>query len=270
MEPGLAGALRGADQRPAPRAPGQNERPAPRAPERPGPGHDALVIRRQGPARARSPTQPGPAQPACSTLRLRSLKKRLLLHAPCLMPLHVSIPSMTGPRPGHADPVRTLKSQSVLIIMLPSSAPHFFYSAPRPGPGRSFLAPQRPCQPCMERKWCERLWQAMPRVEMRKNRLTIRAVERAAKRQCQKDERQTKALLTKVRDWRAHVFDPSSAESVARQAALVKECLQEARALAKSKGETLPWDSRKQAAGAVREAVGAVRRQRQQGGHRGH
>ena len=33
--PGLAGALGGADQRPAPRAPGQNQRPAPRAPERP-------------------------------------------------------------------------------------------------------------------------------------------------------------------------------------------------------------------------------------------
>ena len=32
---GLAGALGGADQRPAPRAPGQNQRPAPRAPERP-------------------------------------------------------------------------------------------------------------------------------------------------------------------------------------------------------------------------------------------
>ena len=43
---GLAGALGGADQHPAPRAPGQNQRPAPRAPERPGsrpgftiPGH---------------------------------------------------------------------------------------------------------------------------------------------------------------------------------------------------------------------------------------
>ncbi len=57
LPPELAGALRGADQRPrpAPRAPGQNERPAPRAPERPGPGHNARVIRRQGPARARGP-----------------------------------------------------------------------------------------------------------------------------------------------------------------------------------------------------------------------
>ena len=32
---GLAGALGGADQRPAPSAPGQNQRPTPRAPERP-------------------------------------------------------------------------------------------------------------------------------------------------------------------------------------------------------------------------------------------
>ncbi len=81
----LAGALRGAAQRPAPHAPGQNERPAPRAPERPGPGHDARVIRRQGPAWARSPqaAQPGSAQPACSTLMLNSLKKELLLHARC-------------------------------------------------------------------------------------------------------------------------------------------------------------------------------------------
>jgi hypothetical protein len=43
----------------------------------------------------------------------------------------------------------------------------------------------------MERKWCERLWQAMQRVQMRKNRLNIRAVtavERdSAKRQCKKD-----------------------------------------------------------------------------------
>ncbi len=68
----------------------------------------------------------------------------------------------------------------------------------------------------MRRKWCGKLWQAMQRVEMRKNRLTIRAVERAAKRQCKKDERQTKALLAKARDWRAHVFDPLSAESAER------------------------------------------------------
>jgi hypothetical protein len=78
----------------------------------------------------------------------------------------------------------------------------------------------------MERKGCERLWQAMPRVSMRRNRLTIRAVERAAKRQCKKDERQTEALLAKARDWSAHVFDPLSVESVTHQAALVKECLQ--------------------------------------------
>ena len=56
----------------------------------------------------------------------------------------------------------------------------------------------------MERKWCERLWQARQRMQMRKNRLTVRAVERAAKRQCKKDMRQTKALLAKARDWSAH------------------------------------------------------------------
>jgi hypothetical protein len=93
----------------------------------------------------------------------------------------------------------------------------------------------------MVRKWCKRLWQTMPRVQMRRNRLTVRAVERAAKRRCKKDECQTKALLAKARDWRAHVFEPLSAESMTRQAQLVKVCLQEARALAKSKGETLPW-----------------------------
>ncbi len=43
----------------------------------------------------------------------------------------------------------------------------------------------------MERKWCAWLWRAMPRVRMRRNRLTVRAVERAAKRQCKQDERQT-------------------------------------------------------------------------------
>ncbi len=47
---------------------------------------------------------------------------------------------MTGPRPGHAYPVRTLKSNSILIIMLPSSAPHFF-TAPR-APGRGARAPR--------------------------------------------------------------------------------------------------------------------------------
>jgi hypothetical protein len=36
----------------------------------------------------------------------------------------------------------------------------------------------------------------MPRVQMRKNRLNIRAVERAAKRQCKQNERQTKVSYT--------------------------------------------------------------------------
>ncbi len=74
--PGLAGAQRGADLRPAPRAPGQNERPAPRALERPG-RSDARVIRRQGRSRARSPAQPGSAQPACSTLELNAAARTL-------------------------------------------------------------------------------------------------------------------------------------------------------------------------------------------------
>ncbi len=43
----------------------------------------------------------------------------------------------------------------------------------------------------MERKWCDELWQAMPRVQKRKSSNTTRAVERAAQRQCKKDERQT-------------------------------------------------------------------------------
>jgi hypothetical protein len=93
----------------------------------------------------------------------------------------------------------------------------------------------------MERKWCERLRQAMSRVEKRRSIATARAVERAAKRKCKKDERQTEALLAKARDWSAHVFDPQSAESVTRKAPLVEECLSEARALAKSTGEKLPW-----------------------------
>jgi hypothetical protein len=76
----------------------------------------------------------------------------------------------------------------------------------------------------------------MPRVQKRKSRATARAVERAAKRQYKEDERQTEALLAKARDWSAHVSDPKSVESVTR-----KECLNEARALAKRKGETLPW-----------------------------
>jgi hypothetical protein len=93
----------------------------------------------------------------------------------------------------------------------------------------------------MELKWYEKLWQAMSRVEKHKSIITNRAVERAAKRQCKKDEHQTGALLAKASDWSAHVFDPKCADSVTRKAALVEECLSEARALAKSKGEKLPW-----------------------------
>ncbi len=92
----------------------------------------------------------------------------------------------------------------------------------------------------MEIKWCEKLRRAMSHIQKRKSNITIaRAVERAAKRQCKTDERQTEALLAtgKARDWSAHVFDPKRADSVTRKAPLVKECLNEARALAKSRGE---------------------------------
>ncbi len=77
----------------------------------------------------------------------------------------------------------------------------------------------------MKHKWCENLWQAMQRVQKRKNRHTTRAVKRAAKRQCKKDERQTEVLLAKARDWNTHVFDPKSVDLVMSNAGLVKECL---------------------------------------------
>ena len=97
----------------------------------------------------------------------------------------------------------------------------------------------------MERKSCKKLWRAMPRVQRSKNLDVARVLERAAKRQCKKkDERQSRmgALLrAKDEDWQAHVFDPKCAESVTRKAALVKECLDKARALAQSGGEKLPW-----------------------------
>ncbi len=72
----------------------------------------------------------------------------------------------------------------------------------------------------MERKWCEKLRQAMSRVEKRKSIATARAVERDAKRQCKNDKRQTEALLVKARYWRAHVFDPNRADLVTCKAAL--------------------------------------------------
>jgi arginine decarboxylase-like protein len=93
----------------------------------------------------------------------------------------------------------------------------------------------------MERRWCERLRQAMLRVDKRKRNASIRAVERAAKRQCKKDERQMEALLARMRNWTAHMFDVNCANSVTCKAALVEECLKDARAVAKSAGEKLPW-----------------------------
>jgi hypothetical protein len=93
----------------------------------------------------------------------------------------------------------------------------------------------------MERLWCERLLQAMLRVDKSKHSASIRAVERAAKRQCKKDKRQTEALRAKMRNWTEHMFDVKCAISVTCKAALVEECLKDARSVVKSAGERLPW-----------------------------
>ncbi len=93
----------------------------------------------------------------------------------------------------------------------------------------------------MERRWCKRLRQAMLRVDKRKRSASVRAEERAAKRQCEKDERQTEALRAKMSNWTEHMFDVKCAISVTCKAALVEECLMDARAAAKSAGEKLPW-----------------------------
>ena len=93
----------------------------------------------------------------------------------------------------------------------------------------------------MERRWCELLQQAMLRVDKRKRSASVRAVERAAKRQCKKDERQTEALRAKMRNWAEHMFEAKSAISVTCKAALVEECLKDARATAKSAGKKLQW-----------------------------
>jgi hypothetical protein len=82
---------------------------------------------------------------------------------------------------------------------------------------------------------------ALVTMDERKRIATTRAVERAAKRQCKKDERQTEALLAKARDWSAHMFDSKRVDSVTCKAALVEECLRDVWAVAKSTGETLPW-----------------------------
>ena len=47
----------------------------------------------------------------------------------------------------------------------------------------------------MERKWCEKLWRAMPRVQRRKNLDVARVLERAAKRQCTKLTRAERMVL---------------------------------------------------------------------------
>ncbi len=82
----------------------------------------------------------------------------------------------------------------------------------------------------------------MSRVEKRKSLNTAMSVERAAKRQCKKDERQTEDLLAKVCNWNEHTFEPKSVESVTGKATLEEECLKKVRALAKSKdNKTLQW-----------------------------
>ncbi len=93
----------------------------------------------------------------------------------------------------------------------------------------------------MERLWCKRLRQAMLRVDKRKRNASIRAVERAAKRQCKKEERQTETLLARMRNWTEHIFNSKCAISVTCKVALGEECLKDARAVAKSAGEKLPW-----------------------------
>ncbi len=74
-----------------------------------------------------------------------------------------------------------------------------------------------------------------------KHGASVRAVERAAKRQCKKDKRQTEALRAKTRNWAEHMFEAKCAISVTCQAALVEGCLKDVRATAKSAGEKLPW-----------------------------
>jgi hypothetical protein len=83
----------------------------------------------------------------------------------------------------------------------------------------------------------------MSRVEKRKRTATARAVERAAKRQCKKDERQTEALLAKARNWSSHVFDLKSADLVTCKAALVEECLSEVRTLERAGARSCPGSS---------------------------
>jgi hypothetical protein len=53
---------------------------------------------------------------------------------------------MIGPRSGHADPVRTLKLNSILIIVLPRSA-GIFLQRPAPRPGELIFGAPRPGRP---------------------------------------------------------------------------------------------------------------------------
>ncbi len=53
-------------------------------------------------------------------------------------------------------------------------------------------------------------------VDKRKRSASVRAVERAAKRQCKTDERQTEALRAKMRNWAEHMFEAKCAISLRR------------------------------------------------------
>jgi hypothetical protein len=81
----------------------------------------------------------------------------------------------------------------------------------------------------------------MLRVDKRKRIASTRAMERAAKLQCKKDERQTEALRAKMRNWAEHMFEAKCAISMTCKVALVEECLKDARATAKSAGQKFPW-----------------------------
>ena len=100
LSAGLAGALGGADQRPAPRAPGQNQRPAPRAPERPrlgGPSYDA----RSTPRPVRGPG-PGPLRQAAAAVTSdsppRGLRSPLQLNCLTGSKLRARQPPQCAPR----------------------------------------------------------------------------------------------------------------------------------------------------------------------------
>ncbi len=90
---------------------------------------------------------------------------------------------------------------------------------------------------------------------------TARTMERAARRQCKKDQRETESLITEANDWKAHVFDPKSVELVTRSHSQGRD--------AAVAGVLAYRDSLEQAAGAVCGAVGAARSAQGGGVHGG-